>query len=105
MSFPAHAISSYGGKHRRNSTGMSAASPSSASAAAANLSSLFLKKTERYSKTELKLLQELFEVADKDKDGKLDAGELSGMFRDRGLDVSEEEVREVIDAVDANRDK
>ena len=103
MSFPAHAISSYGGKHRRNSTGMTASN--SASAAAANLSSLFLKKTERYSKTELKLLQELFEVADKDKDGKLDAGELSGMFRDRGLDVSEEEVREVIDAVDANRDK
>ena len=59
---------------------MSASASTSASAAAANLSSLFLKKTERYSKTELKLLQELFEVADKDKDGKLDAGELATLL-------------------------
>ncbi|VEL28225.1 unnamed protein product [Protopolystoma xenopodis] len=49
-------------------------------------------------------IEKLFEFIDKDGSGKVSAGELSRAMKECGLNYSDQEIKDIISAVDQNHD-
>jgi Ca2+-binding EF-hand superfamily protein len=64
-----------------------------------------LLRAKNKSEKQKKLMKELFMLADENKDGKVDYMEYANLFRSKGLNIRDEEIKYLFTQADKNSDQ